>query len=91
MTTAMMWFVGLTLVTWLLSLLPRVLQEGVIFVTALIGLFTLALPAVYAMSMIFGVDIIPDKLVDNIFPLLGVGVGSMCISGLFYQGMMNKK
>lgn len=86
-TPTIMFFAAITVVTVVLSLLPRIVLEGVILVTSVLSIVTL----LFGISMAFGLDPGIDWVNEiGEFKFIATGIVSCIIMSLFYQGMMNK-
>lgn len=82
MTGTALFFGALFVIVWVLSLVPRAIQEGAIIVTAVIGIILSILGIVMGLGVDLGFDAL-NRI--GAFKLLITGIVSVFVMSLFYQ------
>lgn len=90
MTTVALLLGTLLILGWLISFIPRNIQEVVIIITALVGIMLLSSAPVMIVAILFELDYIKDFLDEiGFFTMMVSGIIIVIVMALFYQSFNN--
>lgn len=90
MTTVALLLGTLLILGWLISFIPRNVQEVVIIITALVGIILLSSAPVMIVAILFELDYIKDFLNEiGFFTMMVSGIIIVIVMALFYQSFNN--